>query len=177
MRFKVVGNKRDIMAVVIKNKDTVILKAGSPCVLQVNGTDDGLAVTTIINLATALQGNFFGIAYNDVAVGAFGEAQCFGFNDSTRLRLTTRAASTDVWASYAAGGIGDAMVMVTGTGTAAGSTDADQAFSNGGSSAGTVGGVKVRLGQTYASATTQASSLNSGQTASTTAVKCMVHVM
>lgn len=174
MRMKAVGSKRDIMATVIRNSDTLIIKSGSPVFLAVTGTEDGLRCVSSNNLAAALQGNFFGVAYADIAVNAFGEAQVFGFNDGTRLRITTRAASTDVWASYPAGGIGDVLVPITGTGTGAGSTSADQAFSNSGSAAATVRAL-ARLGQTYASATTQASSLNASQTASFSTVKAMIH--
>jgi len=174
MRFKVVGSKRDIMATVIRNSDTISIKAGSPVFLAVTGTEDGLRAVSSNNLAAALQGNFFGFAYADIAVNAFGEAQVCGFNDGIRLRATTRAASTDVWASYPAGGIGDALLPVTGTGTAAGSTDADQGMSNAGSAAASIRAL-ARLGQTYASQTTQASSLNASQTASFMTVKAMVH--
>jgi len=79
-----------------------------------------------------------------------------------------------VWASYPAGGIGDALLPVTGTGAAAGSTDADQGMSNAGSAAASIRAL-ARLGQTYASQTTQASSLNASQTASFMTVKAMVH--
>jgi len=175
MRFKVVGSKRDVMAAMVKNTDTIIIRAGAPVVLAVTGTEDGLRAVSVNNLAAALQGNFYGIAFNDIAVNAFSEVQVYGFNDGTRLRYTTRAASTDVWASYAAGGIGDNLSPVTGTGHAAGSTQADQVFSNGGSVAFSVY-CKVRLGQTYASATTQASSVGAQTaTASTGLVKTMVH--
>lgn len=177
MRFKVVGSKRDVMAIVVKNKDANTVFAGAPLVYQVNGTDDGLAITSVTNLAAALSGNFCGVAYADILSNAYGEAQVFGFNDATRLRVTTRATSTDVWASYPAGGIGDALVLVTGTGTAALSISADQAFSNAGSAAFTVF-ARARLGATYASQTTQGSSVgNSGQTASFSSVKAMIHAM
>lgn len=176
MRFKVAGSKRDVMAVVFRNSDTLTIKAGAPVFLACTGTEDGLRCVSSNNLAAALQGNYFGIAYAAVAANAFGEAQVFGFNDGTRVRVTTRAASTDVWASYPAGGIGDALIPVTGTGTAAGSTDADQAFSNAGSAAFSVY-AKLRLGVTYASQTTQASSLNASQTASFSSVKTQVHSM
>jgi len=63
MRFKVVGSKRDIMATVIRNSDTIIIKAGSPVFLAVTGTEDGLRAVSSNNLAAALQGNFFGFAY------------------------------------------------------------------------------------------------------------------
>jgi hypothetical protein len=165
------------MAVVFRNSDTLSIKAGSPVFLAVTGTEDGLRCVSSNNLAAALQGNYFGIAYATIAANAFGEAQVFGFNDGTRLRVTTRAVATsDVWASYPAGGIGDQLVPVTGTGFGAGSTDADQGFSNAGSQAFSVY-CKVRLGQTYASQTTQASSLLLSQTASFLTVKTQVHSM
>ena len=166
MRFKVTGNKKDIAAVVIKNADTIPIKAGAPVFLKGNGTDDGLAVVSSNNLAAAAQPMFFGLAFADVAVGAFSESQVFGYFEAARLRVTTRAASTDVWASFPAGALGDALLPVTGTGVVAASVSADQALSNSGSAAFRVVH-RIRLGATYASATTQASSLTaiSGGTA------------
>lgn len=166
MRFKTTGNKRDIAGVVIKNADTIAILAGAPVFLAGNATDDGLAVVSANNLSAAKQGLFFGIALTAVAVGAFGESCAFGYFDSARLRITTRAASTDVWASFAAGGIGDNLLPGTGTGVIAASVSADQALTNGGSIALSLAAI-ARLGQTYASATTQASSLTviSGGTA------------
>lgn len=177
MRFKVVGTKRDIMAAVIKNKDTIIIKRGGPVFYALNGTDDGYAAISANNLAAALQGNFLGVALEDMAVNALApEVQCFGVNDNTRVRTATRAASTDVWASYAAGAIGDILSPVTGTGHAAGSTEADQAFSNGGSAAYSVF-ARVRLAQSYASATTQASSIGGSSTASVSLMKAKITAM
>lgn len=174
MRFKTVGTKRDIMAVTLKNADTLTIFQGAPVSVAANGTNDGLAGKTYVNLAAAVQGLFFGVALTDIAANAFGEAQMFGFNDVTRVRLTTRAASTDVWASYAAGAVGDILIPVTGTGAVAASVSADQAFSNSGSNPFTVH-ARVRLGQTYASATTQASSLGGSSTASVSTYKAMIY--
>lgn len=166
MRFKQVGNKRDIAAVVIKNADTLTVLAGSPVFLNGNGTRDGLDVVSANNLSAAKQGMFFGIAFNQVLAGEFGEACVFGYFDTASLRIATRAATTDPWASYPAGAVGDLLLPATGTGVVAASVSADQAHSNAGSLALSLGG-HVRLGQTYASATTQASSLTviSGGTA------------
>lgn len=174
MRFKTIGTKRDIMAVTLKNADTLTIFSGAPVAVAANGTNDGLAGKTYVNLAAALQPLFMGVALADIVANAYGEAQMFGFNDSTRVRLTTRAASTDVWASYAAGGIGDVLIPVTGTGAVAASVSADQAFSNSGSAAYSIY-ARVRLGQTYASATTQASSIGGSSTASVSSYKAMIY--
>lgn len=162
MRFKMTGNKRDIVAVVVKNSDTnsLTVKQGSPVILKASGTDDGLAIVSATNVALANLGMFFGIALTDIALNAFGEAQVFGYYDSVRVRVASRAASTDVWASFAAGAVGDGLTLLTGTGGAAASVAADQAVANIGSVAYTVDPY-IRLGQTYASQTTQASSLSS----------------
>lgn len=177
MRFKITGSKRDSMAVVIKNKDTIIIKRGAPVFYAVNGTDDGYAVVSANNLAAALQGNFVGFALDEMAVNALApEAQCFGFSDGIRVQTATRAATTDVWASYAAGSVGDMLSFVTATGPGAGSTNANQCMSNAGSGANSIF-CRVRLGQSYASATTQASSLNSGETASISLMKAQIRAM
>ncbi len=161
MRFKSVGTKRDIMAVVIRNADTLTIKSGSPVFLAANGTNDGLAVVSANNLSAALQGNFFGIATADIAANAYGEAQVFGFFDQARVIVATRAASTDVWASMPAGSIGQYLLIGTGTGGVAASVSADQAFTGGATIAYSLqGAAQVRLMETYASQTTLASSLS-----------------
>jgi len=161
MRFKAVGNKRDVGLVVVKNADTIPIFVGAPVFLAGNGTDDGLAVVSANNLAAASQGMFWGIATSQMAAsGGFGESVVSGYYDSVRLRVTTRATSTDPWVSFPAGAVGDMLLPATGTGTVAGSVSADQAMSNAGSNAFSLG-AQVRLGGTYASATTQATSATS----------------
>lgn len=161
MRFKVAGNKKDIVAVVVKNQHTgLTISSGAPLFLSANGTDDGLAVVSSVNLAAAAQGMFYGTALTDINPSSYGESIVFGMYDYVRLRVTTRADSTTVWASFAAGAVGDNLLPVTGTGPIAASVSADQAFSNAGSTALSLA-AQVRLGGTYASATTQASSLSS----------------
>ena len=45
MRAKFVGNKSDAISVVIKNAESsAAIPIGTPVVLAINGTDDGLAV-------------------------------------------------------------------------------------------------------------------------------------
>lgn len=179
MRFKAVGNKRDLCAVVIKNNDAQILFTGAPCVLDFAATSElGAQVKTIRGLAAAEQGNFFGINISpDIANLGYGEAQVFGYNPSVRVILTTRVATTDTWASIAAGSIGEILNLDTGTGSAA--SQANQALvraglnltgtfseTGGATSSGqgtltfNVGALFVgRLAETFASTDTQASSL------------------
>jgi hypothetical protein len=166
MRFHQIGNKRDTVVNTVYNADTLTILQGAPLFLQANGTKDGLAVVSGNNLAAALQGMFFGLATQNISPSTLGEAVSFGFFDTARIRVTTRAASTDVWASFAAGGVGDCLLPVTGTGVVAASVSADMALSNAGSAAFSLN-IPIRLGATYASATTQASSLTaiSGATA------------
>jgi len=184
MRFKVAGNKKDVLAVVVKSADTITIPSGAPVFLAANGTNDGLAVVSANNLATALLGNFFGFATADIAPSAYGESQVFGFFETARLRVTTRADSTSTWASYAAGSIGQPMAsFVSGTGGAAGSTMADHAMSISAATAVFSVNQQIRLMATYASQTTQASSLVGGLvtdascTASVTSVKVFVRCM
>lgn len=157
MRFKQVGNKYDVAAIVFKNNDAQNIKVNAPVVLDFSPTTElGAQAKSTNSLAAAEQGNFFGISLTEVLPGQYGEAQVFGFNPNARIVLTTRAASTDVWASQAAGSIGEYLTMGTGTGLAA--SVGDQALVRVGTAAQTVNQM-VRLAETFASATTLASSL------------------
>lgn len=106
MRFKQVGNKSDIVAVVIKNgESSATIPLGAPVCLTLNGTDDGLSVVLPSTGADVLQSSAaFGVALAAIAAGNYGEAQVFGFNSNTKL-LRTRAASTDVFASIIQGAL------------------------------------------------------------------------
>lgn len=161
MRFKQTGNKRDIVAVVVKNtSDTVTIHKGSPVFLDV-ATPDGLLVKGPANVAAAETGaNFFGLATADIAPGAYGESVVFGYFNQARIVLTTRTASSGTWQTYSALAIGDYVTALTGTGTGAGTTNADDAMTKVGTAVETVAG-KVRLLESLAQgdgSATQASS-------------------
>src|SRR5437867_8575137 len=124
MRFKVAGNKKDIVAVVVKNAETAItISAGAPVFLAVNGTNDGLAVVSPVSITAAKQCTFFGFALTDIAPGQFGESIVFGFYDSARVAVATRSATSADWASFVAGSVGAVLVPGTGTGSAASKPD------------------------------------------------------
>ncbi len=188
MRFKVAGNKKDIVAVVVKNAETTItISAGAPVFLAANGTNDGLAVTSAVSEAAASQTGFFGIATADIAPGALGEAQVFGFFDTARMLIATRSATSAVWASFVAGSIGAFCYPNTQTGSAAAAPDQSFQFT---ATSPVTSPQLVRLMQTFASITTQVSTgpgsgfsgfsfagVSSDNTAGFTNVKVFVRAM
>jgi hypothetical protein len=99
----------DRIAVSIKNADTVSIPAGSPVVLAMNGTDDGVAVVlpTTSGAANLVQGLRYGVNTRTLAVGQFGDAVVFGLTNNLLLMRQTRASSSNVWASEPARSIGE----------------------------------------------------------------------
>ena len=159
MRFKFAGNKKDIAAIVFRNNEaTLAIKLGAPVVQDFADTDNlGVDGKTCVSLAAAQQGGYWGTNITgDVESGNYGEAQVYGHNNITRVQLTSRAASTDVWASIAAGTIGEYLTMVTGTGNTA--SNGDQCLVRVATAAQTVNQF-ARLAETWASTDTQASSV------------------
>src|SRR4051812_24381 len=105
MRMKQVGNKRDIVAIVVKNAEaSATIPVGSPLCFVMNGTDDGLGVvlpgTGGAVKATSLMA---GVALTSMLAGGYGESQVFGFCQNVVLRRQTRAASTDAFSSNSDG--------------------------------------------------------------------------
>lgn len=107
MRMKSVGNKRDIVAVVVYNDDSAAIPAGTPVCLSLSGTDDGLRVVLPATGADVKQTTFgMGVLVtpNSLAVSQYGEAQVFGLCGAAKI-LRTRAASTDVFAHISVGAL------------------------------------------------------------------------
>ena len=107
MRMKFAGNKRDNVIIIVLNKEaTATLQVGQPVFYNLTGTadaqNDGLGV---VNPSTALVASYqlcAGVLLNQLAVGQFGESIVYGYNQSTLVKLASRATSTDSWSSYAA---------------------------------------------------------------------------
>ena len=157
MRFKSVGNKADLACVVIRNNEsTLAIKVGAPVALDPTGSNLGVDVKSVVSLAAASQGNFFGIALAALNPGDFGEAQVFGYNGIARTVLTTRSATTATWASVAAGSYGEYLTIGTGTGNTA--SNGDQALVRVDTAPQTAAQF-ARLMETFASIDTLASSL------------------
>ena len=175
MRFKMVGNKRDVSAVVVSNADTVTIPRGSPICLNVNGTDDGLAVVLPSGSAAKSHAFFYGVALYDIEAtptnsktSPFGECQVFGFNNYSLFLLGTRAASTDSWTSTASVALGVLLNVDT----------INNAFSSsGGTLAKTAFLPFAVLGQSIASVAASASATSDTRTANTTAVKTFLRAL
>jgi hypothetical protein len=116
MKMQTLGNKPQQLRKLFFNTDTVAIKAGAPVVLNASATTKlGFGAKSIESLAAAEQGFFFGLAGQETAVGAYGES-VFGYVQYSRTVLRSRAASTDTWASVAAGALGDVYSLVTAAG-------------------------------------------------------------
>src|ERR1700729_2048022 len=109
MRFKQVGNKEDLIAVVVRNNDTTQINAGCPVVLSMDGQGvDVVQVATAATAVSAINAYYlrYGVALKNIAVGAYGESIVFGFVNSLQVLLQSRVSSTNVWATQAALSIG-----------------------------------------------------------------------
>jgi hypothetical protein len=168
------GNKPNRTRAKVRNVETTLtMLKGSPVFYPMDGTDDGIAAKTVVSLVAAIQTFFAGIALQDIGVGQIKEVLTYG-TQSVRYIIATRAASTDVWASYPAGALGDVLSVNTATNNGAGGQV--QAFSRAG--AGSAGSLMpFNLAETYASATTQASSLGGSSIYSTGTKKAFIRSM
>lgn len=103
MRMKSVGNKADILAVVIRNAEaSAIIPLGTPVVLSANGTNDGLDVVLPSTAgASKMHSLAYGVTIGPVLSGGYGEALIYGFHNAVVLTRQTRPTSTDTWNSNA----------------------------------------------------------------------------
>lgn len=167
MRFPTLGDKANFISANVRNDESsATIQPGQPVILAVDGTEDGLAVVLPTSATAARIGAFnFGVATMMIAPATIGEVQLNGMYGRAAIVLQTRAASTDTWASYAAGAIGNVLHPVSvanGLSNVAASTAS--------------AGAGYFLAETYASFTTQASSVGSGLSLSR-ASKVFVRVM
>lgn len=102
MRFKQIGGKADAVTVTVKSAESSSIPQGSPLILAMNGTDDGLAVV-LPSTAGDAQTNalFYGIAPVAIAPAALTDVIAFGYVPYAKLLVATRGASTDDWSSSA----------------------------------------------------------------------------
>lgn len=159
------GNKPNRARAKVRSQETTVtILKGSPCFYSPDATGDGIDVVSAESLGSAVQGFFAGLAMSDIAPGKYREVLTSGMCEYARIITATRAASTDVWASYAAATYGDQMSIITGTNTVQGLTRG---------AAGAAGTFPMfALATSYVSQTTQASSLPpAGGTASTSTMR------
>lgn len=159
------------------------IAAGNNVALVMNATDDGLAIVLPATAAAAkTPALFYGVATGAIAAGATGKVQVFGFCRNAVVLRATRAASTDVWASTAAGAVGDPLIVNTAnnclarqaipssyvTGTAASDTLALNLA---------MFAPFAVLAETLVSATTVASTSSNANTASTSSAKVFLRAL
>lgn len=148
------GDKANRARAKVRNAETSItILKGAPMFYNMNGTSDGIDAISSEAIPAAKQGFFAGIALQDIAPGKIRESLVSGVCEFARILTASRAATTDAWASYAAGATGDILSFLSGAGL--------QAFAR--SAAGSASNQfwVAQLVGTFASATTQASSVGS----------------
>lgn len=105
MRAKYIGNKADAFIHVIKSQEaTAVIPLGAPVILQLNSTSDSVGDGVDVVLPSTAGAINYGLAYGvnltyQLAAGQYGEAMVYGFTPSVLVKLSTRATTTDSWAS------------------------------------------------------------------------------
>jgi hypothetical protein len=146
---------RETIIGTFKNAEaSLTLGLGTPVVLSFNGTDDGLAVAlpSTVGAAAAKNAGFPAgvvVSPNGILAGAIGDVQTWGLCLQAKVVAATRSATSAAWVSYASQDTGAVLEVdtVANAFNIQGSTVAQQYLPY------------AVLAQSYASSTTQASSL------------------
>jgi hypothetical protein len=105
MRLPLVGNKGDLLQSPVKNADATLagtMAVGTPVVLQLNGTDDGLAVVLPSTAGAAqTEACMYGVLTQALPYLQTGYAMRNGVVSNAVIVRATRAATTDSWSSSA----------------------------------------------------------------------------
>lgn len=103
MNSKAAGNKADRVRQPVHSAEaTNTIPKGTPLILQMNGTEDGLAVVLPATQVAAQANSFiYGVAVNAIAPLQYGESIVHGIVPYALVTRMTRAASTDSWTSSA----------------------------------------------------------------------------
>lgn len=176
MRMKQVGNKLDLLAVVVRNADTSTIPLGTPVCLNMNGTNDGLdVVLPSTGGATKAHAFAYGVVISPstpnqqgIPVNGYGEAQIFGFCQNAVLTRQTRSASTVSWNSE--GSIASYVLLVI-------DTSANGFSTSGGTQASTAYLPFAILQGSLASYASSTSSTADTRTAITAAIKAFVRII
>jgi hypothetical protein len=162
--------------------DEAIVK-GTIVSLVIDATDDGLAAVTPKTATAAKSPKLaFGVALEAIASGAIGRVQAFGFCRETKIIRATRAATTDAWASTAAGAVGDALEVDTAN-NALVRASIPASYVTGSAASDTLALDLAMfvpfavLAQTIVSATTAASTTSNTDTVSTSLVKTFLRML
>lgn len=160
-------NKSETVLASIKNADTVVIPVGSPVILAMNGTNDGLAVvlpSTAGSLAKIV-GFGFGVATTTMQIADLGNSVVFGMCYSLLIQLISRA-TTNSWATYNALSVGQFLSIdsVNNQFVTAATTTAESPF-------------MAVIAQTLAAGAGTASSTADSRTAITALIQAFVRVM
>lgn len=169
MRAYTIGDKAETISFRVKNGESssTIVK-GTPVVLEVDGTDDGLSVVLPGSAAANANSLVFGVAIASIAAGNYGEVQAFGFNRYSILRRQTRGASTDSWASGIAISVGVMLNIDT----------VNNCFSTSGGTLAASAFLPFALaGESVASYASSASATSDTRTAITTSIKTFLRML
>lgn len=103
MRLNLVpGDKADKVYQNTYNADTVTIPRGTPVVLNLNGTNDGLNVVLPSTAGAAKTAAvLYGVATSAIPVNTYGDSLSAGYLSYALVNKLTRAASTSSWASAA----------------------------------------------------------------------------
>lgn len=159
MKQQTLGRKPQNTWSHIFNNDTLTIKKGAPCVLDslaANSAKFGFGVKSIESLAAAEEGFFMGFATADIPTKTEGDTVVSGYVANTRVLVNSRSASSAVWPSTTGILIGDLLDFITVVGV--------QAVSRvgAGSALSAANETPVQAFESYASTTTQASSITLG---------------
>lgn len=183
MSVQVGGNKTYIQLVPVRAGASAIA-AGSPVILTINGTEDGLAVVLPSGSDATKAGVLaYGVAVGAIAANSLGSAQVYGFCRQAILMNRTRAATNATWQTTAALSVGQPLVIDT-VNNCFNIAVAPTFYGTGANaSSDTLGtptgmwGYNAVVAQTAASSATQASSLGPVSTASTALIKVFLRMM
>ena len=93
MTTQTLGDKKDFILSSVRNGETsATITKGSPCILKMNGTEDGFSVVLPSSSTAAKIAQFFyGVATDDILAGQIGKVQRDGVCNFIKLELQTRA--------------------------------------------------------------------------------------
>lgn len=170
MRMKTVGNKRDLVAIVVRNAEaSASIAAGQPVCFVMNATNDGLDVV-LPGTGAAVKATSFaaGIALQAMASGTYGESQVYGFCQNVVLKRQTRSDSTGSWSSNSDGFVTGLLLVVD---------TVYNAMSTLASSGGSIYQPYAVLAESVASWAATASTTSDTRTVITVATKAMIRMM
>ncbi len=181
MRYQTLGDKRGFIADHVRNAEaSTTIPKGTPCILAMNGTEDGFAVVLPSSSSAAkIQAFYWGVATDDILAGAIGEVQRSGFCRYAKVRVRTRANTSggSSWSTVDTQVLGALLTIdsvnncfVTAADTVAAASSDNQTLSNVLLNAG-------RLGESLNSVAGVATSTADSLTVSTVAAKAFLRMM